>query len=122
MTAALAHMFDGERHLFDLADGYFPETGATLVIDGWEEDEEEDVLSPFESATLIPVLRETRTIKDDPRFPLSRLQQAWGGLSIQLTALCYIIGVQKKQYEEVNHKEDTRNWSFQMDEFVTERL
>ena len=120
--STLASMFDGERHTFDLEDGYFPPTGATLVIDGWDEEEEEDVLSPFESASLVPVLRDTGSLRDDPRFPDRELEQAWGALSVTLTALAQILGVGKKQYQEIDHQNKTVAWSFQTDDFVTERL
>jgi len=121
---SISGMFDGEQHMFDPADGYFPDTGATLVIDGWEEDEEEDILSPFESATLIPVLRDTGrpSARQDELFPHRHLEQAWGSLSITLTALSYILDISKKQYQHVNHENGTMGWSFQLEEFLTERL
>jgi hypothetical protein len=118
----LGGLWDGEEHQLDPADGYFPETGASLVLDGWDEDEEEDVLSPFESPTLIPRLRDTRTAKDDPRFPNARLEQAWGSLSVVLTALSRVLESPKKQYENINHKANTVTWSFQAEEPLTERL
>ena len=123
MSATLGGLWDGERHLLEPEDGQFPAEGATWVIDGWDEDEEEDVLSPFESATLIPRLRDTRDPKlDSPKFPNSRLEQAWGTLSVTLTAMASIVGVDKKQYQEVDVKNNTVGWSFQTAEFITERM
>jgi len=119
--STLGGIWDGEEHRLDPED-YFKSTGATLVIDGWEEDEEEDVLSPFESPTLIPVLRDTATREPDPRFPNARLEQAWGSLSVVLTAMAYIVGVEKKQFQLVDHKNGTMGWSFQTTEFITERM
>lgn len=122
MTVELAHIWDGERH--ELEPGaYFVPEGSTLVLDGWEEDEEEDILSPFESPTLIPVLRDTRDPKlDSPKFPNSRLEQSWGSLSVVLGAMATIVGVERKQYQEVDRKNNTTAWSFQTTEFVTERM
>jgi hypothetical protein len=71
---------------------------------------------------LIPRLRDTHTRKDDPRFPNARMEQAWGSLSIILTAMSYIVGVDKKQYQVVDHQNKTVSWTFQTTEFVTERM
>lgn len=119
--STIGGLWDGEEHFLEPGE-YFQDTGATLVLDGWEEDEEEDVLSPLESATRIPVLRDTQTRNPDPRFPNAAAEQAWGALSITLTAMAYIVGVEKKQYQLVNHKDKTSRWNFQTTEFVTERM
>lgn len=121
---SLAGIWDGERHLLEPGE-YFLDTGARYVIDSWEEDEEEDILSPFESPTMIPLLRETgspRSDLDRQRFPMHDTEQAWGSLSIGLTALAMILDETKKQYQEINHQNNSHAWSFQSDEFVIERL
>lgn len=120
----LASLWDGELHWLDPQDGYFPTTGAAQIIYGWEELEEEDILSPFESPSVEPLLRDTGSPNPDPRFPQASLEQAWGTLSIHLTALATILGTPKKQYQHVNHntKPATSTWSFQSESFVTERL
>lgn len=120
---SLASLWDGEQHWLELGE-FFPETGARMVIDRWEEDEEYDVLSPFESPTLIPILRETGDKRSDEywaKFPMQRTEQAWGSLSITLTALSMILGVSKKQYQHHNYKAQTNHWSF-ISEPLTERL
>lgn len=124
MSESLASLWDGETHWLEPGE-HFPEEGARLVIDGWEQDEEEDVLSPFETPTLIPLLRETGDQRSEEywaKFPLQRTEQAWGSLSIQMTALATILGVAKKQYQHNDYETKTVRWSFTSDEFLTERL
>lgn len=125
---SLSGMFDGQQHWLE-PDEYFPSTGATLVVDGWEELEEEDVLSPFESPSVEPILRETGreySERYNQQFPLRATEQAWGALSVQLTALCSILGVSKKQYQHIwpgqGSTPDDIKWSFMTDEPFTERL
>lgn len=124
MTISLSGIWDGEKHLLE-PDVHFPSDGARDVIDGWEELEEEDDLSPFESPSRDVVLRTTgspRSDLDRKRFPMADTEQAWGALAVALTALATIVGVDKKQYQEIDHKTNTHNWSFQTGEFLTERL
>lgn len=121
---SMSGMFDGELHWLE-PDEYFPSTGATLVVDGWEELEEEDVLSPFESASQMPILRETGVDRGEAyraKFPLQQTEQAWGSLSVQLGALCTILDVPKKQYQHVDPNTNQSRWSFQTDEPISERL
>jgi len=121
---SLSGIWDGERHLLE-PDVHFPSDGARMVIDGWEDLEEEDVLSPFESPSREPILRETGSPRSElaqKRFPNAPMEQAWGSLSIVLTALAKVVGVDKKQYQNIDHKNDTITWSFQADESLTERL
>lgn len=120
----LSGIWDGERHLLD-PDVHFPKDGARDVIDGWEELEEEDILSPFESPSRHVRLRITgseRSDLDRKRFPMADTEQAWGALSVSLTALAMILDVGKKQYQEIQHTTNTHNWSFQTDDTFTERL
>lgn len=124
MTISLSGVWDGEKHLLE-PNVHFPSDGARDVIDGWEELEEEDVLSPFESPSRDVVLRSTgspRSDLDRKRFPMADAEQAWGALAVALTALATILEVDKKQYQEIDHKTNTHNWSFQIGEFLTERL
>lgn len=124
MSVSLSGVWDGKRHLLE-PDVHFSSEGARLVIDGWEELEEEDVLSPFESPSREPILRMTgspRSDNDRKRYPNADAEQAWGGLSITLTALAKVMGVDKKQYQNIDHKENTVTWSFQCDESFLERL
>lgn len=124
MTASLSFLWDGEKHELEPGD-QFNEDGATLVIDGWEEQEEEDVLSPFESPSRTPILRDTGMVVSErysERFPFRKLEQAWGSLSVNLGALATILGIERKQYQEVDHKNKTVAWTFQATEGITERL
>lgn len=118
----LGGIWDGERHLLN-PDEHFPTTGAYLVIDGWEEQEEEDVLSPFESPSVEPILRDTQQ-HADPRFPNRPAEQAWGALSVCLTAFANIAGIRKDQYQENQHDEKTTTtvWSFHAKEALGERI
>ena len=122
--STLSGIWDGEYHLLE-PDVHFPADGARMVIDGWEDLEEEDVLSPFESPSREVVLRETGSYRSPAnlkRFPLLATEQAWGSLSIVLTALSQVLEMPKKQYENLNHKDNIVTWSFQADEPFTERL
>jgi hypothetical protein len=120
----LSAMFDGEEHWLEL-DEHFLSDGATKVIDGWEELEEEDVLSPFESPSATPILRDTGRAPD-PRFPHAQAEQAWGAFSISLTALANICQFEKKQYQHVYPGQKSEygeiKWSFQTNEFINERM
>lgn len=121
---SLSGIWDGEYHLLE-PDVHFPSDGARMVIDGWEELEEEDVLSPFESPSREPILRRTgddRSELDKKRFPLRDTEQAWGSLSVVLGALSRVVEMPRKQYQNINHQNKTVSWSFQADEFLTERL
>lgn len=123
-TISLSGIWDGEYHLLE-PDEHFPSSGAKMVIDGWEELEEEDVLSPFESPSREPILRETgspRSEIDRQRFPLRDTEQAWGSLSVVLGALSRVVEMPRKQYQNINHKTNEVSWSFQTDDFLTERL
>lgn len=124
-AVSLSGIWDGEYHLLT-PDEHFPSDGARLVIDGWEELEEEDVLSPFESPSREPILRETGADWDTPkyreRFPMRGAEQAWGSLSVILGALSRVVEMPRKQYQNVNHTTNEVTWSFQSDEFLTERL
>jgi len=123
----LSEIFDGELHWLEI-DDQFPNSGASLVIDGFEEGEEEDVLSPFESPTQEPILRETyeRTDKNIEMFPLGRAAQAWGALSTTLTALSYIMEFGKHQYQHTHPDPQIKGgevrWSFKTDTHVSDRL
>ena len=126
--ATLGSLWDGEQHWLEPGE-YFGDQGSTLVIDGWEELEEEDVLSPFESRSLKPILKETALKWDTPehnkKFPLRKTEQSWGSLSIILTAFARVAGVDKKQYQHVWPESGSKSevkWSFQTDEFITERM
>lgn len=125
MTDKLSAIWDGEEHWFEPGE-LFAESGATLVIDGFEELDDEEELSPFESPAQTPILRETRTIKDDPRFPLQRTEQAWGALSVALSAFAAIAEVDKKQYQHVwpgqGSERGMVKWSFTTTEHITERM
>jgi len=124
----MSRMFDGEQHWLEPGE-YFGD-GATQVVSGWEELEEEDVLSPFESPSLTPVLRDTEhkwaTPEYNKRFPLRKQEQAWGSLSVILTAFAHVAGITKKQYQHVwpgqGSVKGEVKWSFQTDEFITERM
>lgn len=128
-TDKLSAIFDGEQHWF-LPGELFPETGASQIIDGFEELEEEEDLSPFESPSQTPILRDTvRTWDTDKyreRFPLARTEQAWGCFSIALTAFATIAEISKKQYQHVwpgqGSVKDEVRWSFTTDEHITERM
>lgn len=118
----LAGIWDGERHLLE-PDEHFHSEGATMVIDDFEEQEEEDVLSPFESASVEPKLRDTGVVAD-PRFPNRPTEQAWGTLSVVLTAFANIVGISKDQYQENMHYAKTTEtvWSFTAKESLGERI
>lgn len=124
-TDKVSLIFDGEQHWFEPGE-LFPTDGASQIIEGFEELEEEEELSPFESPSQTPILRETRTVKDDPRFPLARTEQAWGAFSIALTAFANIAEFSKKQYQHVwpgqGSVKDEVRWSFTTDEHITERM
>lgn len=123
MSDSLAALWDGERHLLESGE-HFPTTGARLIIESWEQDEEEDILSPFESPSRTPMLLETGEQDEEywAKFPMKGTEQAWGALSMSLTALSTILGVGKKQYQETNYETKKTLWSFQSAEFITERL
>ena len=128
-TDKLSAIFDGEQHWF-LPGELFPETGALQVIDGFEELEEEEELSPFESPSQTPILRDTvrlwETEEYRERFPLARTEQAWGRFSIALTAFATIAEISKKQYQHVwpwqDPVKDEVRWSFTTEEHITERM
>lgn len=128
-TDKLSTIFDGEQHWF-LPGELFPETGATKIIEGFEELEEEDELSPFESPSQTPILRDTARPWDTDsyrqRFPLARTEQAWGTFSIALTAFANIAEFSKKQYQHTwpgqGSVKDEVRWSFATDEHITERM
>lgn len=119
----LGGIWNGEKHLLEPGE-HFPEEGAYLVVVGWEEQEEEDVLSPFESATVEPILKHTQTYPDDPRFPNRNVEQAWGSLSVALGAFAEIAGIRREQYQENRHdnKTVTRMWTFQAKQELGERI
>ena len=127
-TNKLSGIFDGEQHWF-LPGELFPEDGATKIIDGFEELEEEEELSPFESPSQTPILRETgraRSDLDKKRFPLADTEQAWGCFSIALTAFANIVEISKKQYQHVwpgqGSDQGEVRWSLATDEHITERM
>ena len=130
-TDKLSAIWDGEQHWFEPG-VLFPEDGATMTIDGFEELDEEDELSPFESPSRTPILRDTRSDKKwdteayHTRFPLARTEQAWGSFSIALTAFATIAEISKKQYQHVwpgqGSVKDEVRWSFTTDEHITERM
>ena len=127
-TNKLSGIFDGEQH-WVLPGELFPENGASQIIDGFEELEEEDELSPFESPSQTPLLRETERARSDlykKRFPLARTEQAWGCFSIALTAFANIAEISKKQYQYVwpgqGSVQGEVRWSFATDEHITERM
>ena len=128
-TDKLSAIFDGEQHWF-LPGELFPETGALQIIDGFEELEEEEELSPFESPSQTPILRDAvrpwETEEYRERFPLARTEQAWGRFSIALTAFATIAEISKKQYQHVwpwqDPVKDEVRWSFTTEEHITERM
>lgn len=127
-TNKLSAIFDGEQHWFEPGE-LFPTNGATKMIDGFEELEEEEELSPFESPSQTPILRETgraRSDLDKKRFPLADIEQAWGCFSIALTAFANIVEISKKQYQHVwpgqGSDQGEVRWSFATDEHITERM
>lgn len=124
----LSDIWDGETHYFE-AGVLFPEDGAAHIIIGFEELEEEDVLSPFESPSRTPILHQTRRERsalDQKRFPLADVEQAWGAFSIALTAFAIIAEISKKQYQHVwpgiGSEPGVVKWSFTTDEHITERM
>lgn len=128
-TDKLSLIWDGEQHW--LQPGVlFSEEGAAQVIDGFEELEEEDILSPFESPSRTPILRDTKHAWDTEayrrKFPLRRMEQAWGSLSVCLTAFATIAEIDKKQYEHVwpgiGSERGRVKWSFATEEHITERM
>jgi hypothetical protein len=123
MSQTLGGLWDGELHYLE-PDEFFPSTGAPFIIAGWEDEEEEDVLSPFESPTVVPLLQETGDIHGEDyykSFPTRRAEQAHGALTIYMNALGNILEVSKKQYQVNDHENHTTRWTFQSD-FLTERL
>lgn len=129
ITDKLSLLWDGEQHWLEPG-GLFLDDGSAHVIDGFEELEEEDVLSPFESPSRTPILRDTSfgwdTEEYRRKFPLRRAEQSWGSLSICLTAFATIAEVSKKQYEHVwpgiGSERDRAKWSFMTEEHITERM
>lgn len=125
---ALSGIWDGELHWMKL-DEHFMSTGCWMVVDDWEELEEEDELSPFESPSLTPVLRYTGVPLPhnlDEMFPLRGAEQAWGSLSVVLTAFAKVAEVEKKQFEHVwpgqgSTKREVK-WSFQATDPISERV
>jgi len=118
----LSAIFDGERHEFVPGED-FPDTGAAQVVIDWAEIEEDGELSPFESAAYDPILKDTRDPKlDDPRFPNSRTEQAWGTLSIALSAFCQIAEIDKESAQRINHEAGITRFTFETKEHVTERM
>lgn len=116
----LGGVWDGERHLLEPGE-HFAE-GAYLVVDGFEEQEEEDVLSPFESPSVEPILREARAHPKDERFPLRDKEQAWGALSTTLSAFAAIVEAPKDQYQENNHATGETLWSFKTKQPLGDRI
>lgn len=123
MSEPLSLIWDGETHWMEVGE-HFLDSGAELYIERWEEDEEEDVLSPFESPTMIPVVSSIHNEREEyhKMFPLAKTEQAWGSLSINMTAMATIVGINKKQYQHNNHLTKESSWSFTSEEFVTERF
>lgn len=123
----LSTIWDGEQHWFEV-DDLFPADGASQVIDGFEDLEEEEELSPFESPSRTPILRDTgsSTALEEKRFPLARTEQAWGTLAISLTAFATVAEISKKQYQHVwpgiGSEPGVVKWSFATDEHITERM
>ncbi|AWY04525.1 hypothetical protein SEA_KRAMPUS_70 [Microbacterium phage Krampus] len=125
----LSAIWDGEQHWFELG-VLFPATGAAQTIIGFEDLEEEEELSPFESPSRTPILHNTAHSWDNERyrerFPLQRAEQAWGAFSISLTAFATIAEIDKKQYQHVwpgiGSEPGVVKWSFTTDEHITERM
>ena len=117
----LSEIWDGTKHDLE-PDVHFCSTGCTLVIDGYEELEEEEPRSPFELPSKAPVLKETRTRDYDPRFPNRPLEQAWGCLSVNLTAFAMLAEVNKEQYQENNHSTGEIRWTFMSKRELAERI
>lgn len=121
----LSRIWDGEEHLFTPGEDFRAE-GATLIVVGYEELEEEEELSPYESPSRRPILHDTRPAvwdRDADRFPLAPTEQAWGSLSLTLTALAQILEIKKHQYQLVPPFGPGEHcWSFRTDEPITERL
>ena len=119
MAEPLSALFDGERHLLE-PDEHFSSEGSSLIMVGFEA-LEDDELSPFESA-LEPIFQDKpASYKYDNKPVNADLEQSWGSLSIQLSAFANVCGFQKKQYQENVHGEPPM-WSFQTDEFISERM
>jgi len=117
----LGGIWDGGRHLLTPGE-HFPEDGAYLVIDKFEEQEEEDILSPFESPSVDPVLRDTQYLPATMRLPMQEVGQAWGALSSALSAFANIANVRKDQFQENNHATGETLWSFQTKQELGERI
>lgn len=120
MSTTLGGLWDGERHLLEPGE-HFLTTGCTLVVLGYEELEEEDVLSPFESASQTPKLLDTGHVAD-PRFSQRETEQAWGSLSTILTSFAAIAEMPKKQYQENDVTNNTTVWSFTAEDNYSERI
>lgn len=126
-TDSLSHLWNSDLHYLQLG-VLFPEDGCNQIILDWEELEEEDELSPFESPSRTPILSEPKQRSDNQKklFPLRDAEQAWGELSVVLTAFAHVVGCTKEQYELVwpgqSSVQDEVRWSFQTKEFVTERM
>lgn len=117
----LSEIWDGEVHYFQPGED-FPDDGARLIVAGWEDLDQEEALSPFESPSVAPVIRETGDVARDTRRPLAGTEQAWGSLSVKLTSFSRIIGAPKDQYQLINHRDNIVRWSFQTKDFYAERV
>lgn len=108
---SLSGVFDGDVYLFD-PDVDFTTTRSRVVrvVD----EEEEDVLGPYESPSVHFELEAVA-----PEKPA--IESCWGSLSVVMSSLCDIMEMTKEQYQH-NHQDGSREFSFRIKSNEQERI
>jgi hypothetical protein len=104
----LSSLFDGWMTMLD-PDVDFVWTERSHIL-SWEEDEDE-ILGPYESPTPIPVLSEWpggewNTPDGKSVMPFHYEQMAWAGFNLALQTLSKIVGGKPEAYQHVSYGPD----------------